>query len=48
MEILKRSPKAKVTEVVKEIAKCWRALNKEARMPYKEAARRGKFDGVCD
>jgi len=28
-EILKRSPKAKVTEVVKEIAKCWRALNKE-------------------
>lgn len=35
-EILRRSPKAKVTEVVKEIAKCWRALHKEERMPYRE------------
>ena len=42
-EILKRSPRAKVTEVVKEIAKCWRALSKEERMPYKECARKGKL-----
>lgn len=41
-EILKRSPKAKVTEVVKEIAKCWRALNKEQRLPYRENARKDK------
>lgn len=31
-----------MTEVVKEIAKCWRSLNKEQRLPYKEAARKGK------
>lgn len=37
-EILKRDPKTKVTEVVKEIAQCWNNLNKEQRLPFKEAA----------
>jgi len=41
-EILKRNPMAKVTEVVKEMAKCWGEMNKEARLVYKEAAKRGK------
>jgi hypothetical protein len=33
---------AKVTEVVKEMARCWGEMNKEARAVYKEAAKRGK------
>jgi len=33
---------AKVTEVVKEIAQCWRKLNKEDKIKYKEAAKKGK------
>lgn len=33
---------AKVTEVVKEMARCWGEMNKEARAIYKEAAKRGK------
>ena len=41
-EILKRQPNSKVTEVVKEIARCWRALTKEQRVPYKDQARKGK------
>jgi len=28
-EILRENPSAKVTEVVKEIARCWSLLNKE-------------------
>ena len=40
-EILKRNPMAKVTEVVKEIAKCWKVLTKDDRQKYKEAAKKG-------
>ena len=29
--------------MVKEIAKCWRALTKDQKIPFKEAARKGKF-----
>jgi len=32
---------AKVTEVVKEIAKCWKVLTKDDRQKYKEAAKKG-------
>ena len=38
-EILRTKPKAKVTEVVKEIAKAWQALSKKERWPYNEQAR---------
>ena len=41
MEILRRNPTAKVTEVVKEIAQSWKLLTKEDRSKYKEAAKRG-------
>ncbi|TNV85032.1 hypothetical protein FGO68_gene4044 [Halteria grandinella] len=41
-EILKRNPLAKVTEVVKEMAASWRALPKEDRQKYKEAAKKDK------
>jgi hypothetical protein len=34
---------ARVTEVVKEIAKSWKLLTKEDRQRYKEAAKRGKL-----
>jgi hypothetical protein len=34
---------AKVTEVVKEMARCWGEMNKEARAVYKEAAKRGNY-----
>jgi hypothetical protein len=42
-EILKVNPKAKVTEVVKEIARCWSLMTKDDRMTYKLEAKRGKF-----
>jgi len=42
-EILRRNPLSKVTEVVKEIAKCWGEMSKEDKHKYKEAAKRGKF-----
>ena len=42
-EILRHNPKAKVTEVVKEIARCWSLMSKEDRMIYKVEAKRGKF-----
>ena len=41
-EILKTNPKAKVTEVVKEIARCWSLMTKDDRMVYKVEAKRGK------
>ena len=41
-EILRRNPLSKVTEVVKEIAKCWGLMSKEDKHKYKEAAKRGK------
>ena len=41
-EILKVNPKAKVTEVVKEIARCWSMMTKEDRTVYKIEAKRGK------
>lgn len=41
-EILSRDPTKKVTEVVSEIAKCWRSLSKQDRVPYKEQARKDK------
>jgi HMG-box domain len=41
-EILWRNPLSKVTEVVKEIAKCWGLMSKEDKHKYKEAAKRGK------
>ena len=34
---------SRVTEVVKEIAKCWKLLTKDDRQRYKEAAKRGKL-----
>ena len=37
-----RNPTAKVTEVVKEIARCWGLMTKEDRAKYKEQAKRGK------
>ncbi len=42
-EILKTNPKAKVTEVVKEIARCWSLMTKDDRMVYKVEAKRGKY-----
>ena len=42
-EILARNPQAKVTEVVKEIARCWGLMTKEDRSKYKEQAKRGNF-----
>ena len=42
-EILAKNPKAKVTEVVKEIARCWSLMSKDDRMVYKVEAKRGKF-----
>jgi len=42
-EILLRSPQAKVTQVVKEIAACWGRMNKEDRHKYNVLAKRGKF-----
>ncbi len=33
---------ARVTEVVKEIARSWKLLTKEERQRYKESAKRGK------
>ena len=42
-EILARNPKAKVTEVVKEIARCWSLMSKEDRLVYKTEAKRGKY-----
>jgi hypothetical protein len=42
-EILKRTPLAKVTEVVKEIAYCWGQMLKTDKQRYKDAAKRGKF-----
>ena len=42
-EILRRNPLSKVTEVVKEIARCWGQMSKEDKHKYKEAAKRGKF-----
>lgn len=41
-EILKVNPKAKVTEVVKEIARCWSMMTKEDRTVYKIEAKRDK------
>jgi hypothetical protein len=41
-DILKANPTARVTEVVKEIARCWSQLNKEQRVQYKEAAKKDK------
>mmetsp|Transcript_8034 Transcript_8034/g.9624 ORF Transcript_8034/g.9624 Transcript_8034/m.9624 type:complete len:139 (-) Transcript_8034:223-639(-) len=41
-EILARNPKAKVTEVVKEIARCWSLMSKEDRLIYKSEAKRDK------
>ena len=41
-EILKRNPNAKVTAVVKEIAGCWGRMNKEDRLKYNNAAKKGK------
>ena len=41
-EILAQNPKAKVTEVVKEIARCWSLMSKEDRMAYKLEAKRDK------
>lgn len=40
--ILSETPTARVTEVVKEIARCWSLLGKEQRAQYKEAAKRDK------
>lgn len=40
--ILKKNPTARVTEVVKEIARCWSLLTKEQRIPYKELAKKDK------
>ena len=37
---------AKVTEVVKEIASCWRSLDKGARQTYKDMARKGEIIGL--
>jgi len=34
---------ARVTEVVKEIARSWKLLTKEERQRYKESAKRGKL-----
>jgi hypothetical protein len=34
---------SKVTDVVKEMAKCWGEMGKEARQVYKEAAKKGKL-----
>jgi hypothetical protein len=33
---------ARVTEVVKEIARSWKLLTKEERQRYKESAKKGK------
>ena len=41
-EILAQNPKAKVTEVVREIARCWSLMSKEDRMGYKLEAKRDK------
>ena len=41
-EILKRNPMAKVTEVVKDLARCWKRMTKEEIQPFKELAKRGK------
>lgn len=41
-EILRHNPRAKVTEVVKEIARCWSLMTKEDRIVYKTEAKRGK------
>lgn len=41
-EILRKNPNARVTEVVKEIARCWSTLGKEQRIQYKEAAKKDK------
>jgi hypothetical protein len=40
---MKETPNAKVTEVVQKIAMCWRALTKDERQPFKDAARKRKF-----
>ncbi len=47
-EILRRNPLSKVTEVVKEIAKCWGLMSKEDKHKYKEAAKRGKWYGCTN
>lgn len=39
---MRRNPLSKVTEVVKEIAKCWGVMGKEEKHKYKEAAKRDK------
>jgi len=39
---LKKNPSAKVTEVVKEIARCWGEMTKEDKQEYKEAAKKDK------
>ena len=39
---MRQNPKAKVTEVVKEIARCWSLMSKEDRMVYKLEAKRDK------
>ncbi|CDW77225.1 UNKNOWN [Stylonychia lemnae] len=41
-EILKRNPKTKVTEVVKEIAQSWSVLPKQEKQKYKEASKRDR------
>ena len=41
-EILSKTPTARVTEVVKEIARCWSLLQKEQRAQYKESAKKDK------
>ena len=42
---MKRNPQAKVTDVVKEIARTWSTLSKEERSKYKEQAKKGKIKG---
>ncbi len=42
VDILKVHPHAKVTEVVKEIAKCWSSMGKEEKQKYKDKAKRDK------
>lgn len=41
-EILRRDPQTKVTEVVKEMARCWGEMSKEDKQKYKDAAKKGK------
>jgi len=41
-EILLDNPTARVTEVVKEIARCWSQLSKEQRSQYKDSAKKDK------